>query len=65
MDTASCSICGRRMPGSPRDWPEYPFCGKRCKTIDLGRWLGESYSITAADQEPEQHDPEEEASGDA
>ena len=47
------------MPGVPRAWPEYPFCSKRCKTIDLGRWLGESYSITAADQEPEQNEPAE------
>ena len=44
------------MPGSPREWPEFPFCSKRCKTIDLGRWLGESYTITAADQEPDQID---------
>jgi uncharacterized protein len=53
------------MPGEPREWPEYPFCSKRCKTIDLGRWLGESYAITAADQEPEQIDPEEEPAEDS
>ncbi len=22
-----------------------PFCSTRCKTIDLGRWLGENYSV--------------------
>ena len=22
-----------------------PFCSERCKTIDLGRWLDESYAI--------------------
>ena len=53
------------MPGTLREWPQHPFCSKRCKTIDLGRWLGESYSITAADQEPEQLDPEEEPSEDS
>jgi endogenous inhibitor of DNA gyrase (YacG/DUF329 family) len=33
-------------------WPQYPFCSPRCKTIDLGRWLGESYRIPA--EEPEE-----------
>jgi hypothetical protein len=31
------------------EWPEFPFCSRRCKTIDLGRWLGENYRIPAAD----------------
>jgi endogenous inhibitor of DNA gyrase (YacG/DUF329 family) len=35
------------MPGPSSDWPDYPFCSKRCRTIDLGRWLGESYRIPA------------------
>ncbi|MCC7351731.1 MAG: DNA gyrase inhibitor YacG [Phycisphaerales bacterium] len=26
-----------------RNW--FPFCGERCKMIDLGRWLGEKYQI--------------------
>ena len=25
-----------------------PFCSARCRTIDLGRWLGESYSLPEA-----------------
>jgi endogenous inhibitor of DNA gyrase (YacG/DUF329 family) len=34
------------MPGpGPKEWPDWPFCSPRCKTIDLGRWLGESYRI--------------------
>ena len=24
----------------------YPFCSKRCQTIDLGRWVDEKYKIT-------------------
>jgi endogenous inhibitor of DNA gyrase (YacG/DUF329 family) len=28
-----------------REWPQFPFCSSRCKTIDLGRWLNESYRI--------------------
>lgn len=26
--------------------PLGPFCSARCKTIDLGRWLGEDYRIS-------------------
>jgi hypothetical protein len=22
-----------------------PFCSERCRTIDLGRWLGETYAL--------------------
>jgi uncharacterized protein len=25
--------------------PYFPFCSERCKLVDLGRWLGEKYSI--------------------
>ena len=32
------------------DWPFFPFCGKRCKTIDLGRWLKGSYAVEAEEQ---------------
>lgn len=36
-----------------------PFCSDRCRTIDLGRWLGEVYSLPTvpdpeADETPEQ-----------
>jgi uncharacterized protein len=29
--------------------PFLPFCSERCKLIDLGRWLGEKYSVPVAD----------------
>jgi endogenous inhibitor of DNA gyrase (YacG/DUF329 family) len=38
---------------STAEWPEFPFCGKRCRTIDLGRWLGETYRIEPAGDEGE------------
>ncbi|MDC0074088.1 DNA gyrase inhibitor YacG [Alphaproteobacteria bacterium] len=25
----------------------YPFCSKRCASIDFSNWIGERYSITA------------------
>jgi endogenous inhibitor of DNA gyrase (YacG/DUF329 family) len=41
------------------EWPEFPFCGARCKTIDLGRWLGETYRIPAEEaDEPPPEEPE-------
>ena len=46
MIDVRCPICDLRMQGaSPREWPEFPFCSRRCKVIDLGRWLGEAYSV--------------------
>ncbi len=48
MIKVSCPICGRRMEGqSTADWPAFPFCSQRCKTIDLGRWISEDYGIPA------------------
>jgi len=33
------------MPGNWQEYPDYPFCSKRCRIIDLGRWLGEDYRV--------------------
>ena len=56
MIKSVCPICGQKMEGQgPDEWPEFPFCSKRCKTIDLGRWLGgNTYGVpsTRGDQEP-------------
>jgi endogenous inhibitor of DNA gyrase (YacG/DUF329 family) len=30
---------------STAEWPAFPFCSPRCRTIDLGRWLSEGYRI--------------------
>ncbi|MEO2048169.1 MAG: DNA gyrase inhibitor YacG [Pirellulales bacterium] len=38
-----CPICNHAVPSS--DSTTLPFCSKRCREIDLGRWLGESYSL--------------------
>jgi len=26
--------------------PHYPFCGERCKQLDLGRWAAEEFVIS-------------------
>jgi endogenous inhibitor of DNA gyrase (YacG/DUF329 family) len=49
-----CAVCGK--PAQPRF---RPFCSARCKTIDLGRWLGGHYAV------PSEEPPEEDESSDA
>lgn len=38
-----CPVCNK--PFKPADSTAMPFCSERCRTIDLGRWLDESYSL--------------------
>ena len=37
-----CPIC--RKPAEPSN-PDFPFCGERCRLIDLGKWASEEYRI--------------------
>ena len=46
MSKVRCPICERRMDEQgPKEWPDWPFCSKRCRMVDLGRWLGGEYRI--------------------
>jgi endogenous inhibitor of DNA gyrase (YacG/DUF329 family) len=46
MKKVRCPICEKLMDiQGPKEWPDWPFCGKRCRMADLGRWLGEKYRI--------------------
>ncbi len=39
-----CVTCGRAIAGRPENrWD--PFCGERCRLVDLGKWLGEEYRV--------------------
>jgi endogenous inhibitor of DNA gyrase (YacG/DUF329 family) len=38
-----CPICKREFERDAS--PAVPFCSERCRTIDLGRWLGEEYTM--------------------
>ena len=42
-DAGACPICGK-----PRDAALRPFCSKRCKDLDLARWLTGDYAIPGA-----------------
>jgi len=52
-----CPVCKREF--DPAASNARPFCSERCRTIDLGRWLGESYGLPVvpdpeADEVPEE-----------
>ena len=38
-----CPICKKQ---TSEQMPTFPFCSKRCRTIDLGQWLNEGYVIS-------------------
>ncbi len=39
-NTPRCPICGQ-----PRKALHRPFCSRRCREIDLGRWFSGSYAV--------------------
>ena len=46
MSKVRCPICEKTMDAQgPKEWPDWPFCSRRCKMVDLGRWLGGNYRI--------------------
>ena len=45
--TPRCPQCGK-----PRTQAYRPFCSKRCRDLDLGKWLDGSYAIPAVEEEP-------------
>jgi endogenous inhibitor of DNA gyrase (YacG/DUF329 family) len=52
-----CPVCHREFDREKST--AAPFCSERCRTIDLGRWLGETYGLPVvpdpeADELPEQ-----------
>jgi uncharacterized protein len=51
MAQVRCPVCGKRFDSSESASP--PFCGTRCRQIDLGRWLGENYSVPVETQADE------------
>lgn len=43
-----CPVCAR--PVAPRAGnAAFPFCGKSCKLVDLGRWLDGTYRVPSDD----------------
>ena len=42
-----CPECGQ-----PSARVTYPFCSKRCKDVDLNRWLSGAYVLPGREEEP-------------
>ena len=53
MTKVVCPTCGKYV-----EWRQEnafrPFCGERCKLIDLGAWANESYKVPVENTEFEQ-----------
>lgn len=43
-----CPICGK-----PAVYSERPFCSRRCRLLDLGRWADGTYAIPAVEDDDE------------
>jgi len=42
----TCAICGKPLEaGAALNSPLYPFCGTRCKQVDLLRWCKGEYAV--------------------
>jgi endogenous inhibitor of DNA gyrase (YacG/DUF329 family) len=60
MSLVRCPICSKRFESS--ESTSMPFCSDRCRRIDFGRWLGESYSVPVErtdDKEPDYENEED------
>ena len=58
MEMATCPTCQKSCTQAPDLQQWLPFCCQRCRLIDLGRWLTESYGVPSL---PRSQDDEEEA----
>ena len=56
MATPICPTCRAKI--DPAKSPPLPFCSDRCRQIDLGRWLGEQYSVPIPRSDDEDESPE-------
>jgi endogenous inhibitor of DNA gyrase (YacG/DUF329 family) len=61
-----CPICKKPVPEPGESQPrgDYPFCGPRCKLIDLGRWLSDRYQIPCHEDEADAAPDPDLATGD-
>ncbi len=50
MPKIKCPQC--KEPTFWEDNPYRPFCGERCKQVDLGNWADGSYSLPAQEEAP-------------
>jgi uncharacterized protein len=61
MPSFICPVCD--APVEP-DNKTMPFCSERCRQIDLGRWLGERYTVPVPKRRDPREQDEEQENGD-
>ena len=54
----NCPICKQEFESQDTD--AMPFCSNRCRQIDMGRWLEESYSLPRIADPDDDEEPEDE-----
>jgi uncharacterized protein len=56
MKIRICPTCKRELPTGTGPNPFGSFCSERCRLVDLGAWLNESYRVSApvADEDMDQ-----------
>ncbi len=54
MPDIRCPTCGRSF--NPEASTTLPFCGERCRLVDLGHWLEEDYGMPYENDWPEGFD---------
>ena len=58
ITTLQCPQCRKETAWEGN--PSRPFCSERCRLLDLGAWVDESYRIPAEshriEEDPEEHD---------
>lgn len=67
MVVYECPTCGKKLTCSSPDEATFrPFCSRRCKLVDLGKWLSEEYRVeedlppTPDPTNPQSLEPDEE-----
>ncbi|MBP8901293.1 MAG: DNA gyrase inhibitor YacG [Thiobacillaceae bacterium] len=50
VKVVACPTCGKDVEWRPEN-PWRPFCGERCKMIDLGEWATEKYKVPVVEQD--------------
>jgi len=51
-----CPICKKKV--APGD-ADFPFCGERCRIIDLGNWAADKYVIPTRETPTRQEEEED------
>lgn len=66
MPQLVCPICRKKLGYASLDEIPYrPFCSRRCKLVDLGKWLNEEYRISEpldGGEDPASEPPREQGS---